>query len=299
MRLVRSLAACAVIVGGLAAGCSSQQTPQRHVAPITISALPQRFFPHPSPSNTEPITFHGGQVMTGATKLYLIWYGPWGSAAQRRRRALVTEFVRSLDSPWWAISGGYTNAAGQAVGHAPVLAGEVTDSGSVGTSRLTDPQIQRVVQRALALKVLPLDANAIYMVATSSAVTKVGFLTQYCGWHSWFRNGAVQVKFSFVGDPTGPLLQNCSPQSQSPNGDVGGDAMASTIAHELTETVTDPTMRGWRTARGEENADRCAWQYGKVRHLSNGAYANMKLGARDWLIQTNWLNTSSAHCALA
>jgi hypothetical protein len=58
-------------------------------------------------------------------------------------------------------------------------------------------------------------------------------------------------------------------------------------------------MKGWRTARGEENADRCAWQYGKVRKLASGAFANMTLGARDWLVQLNWVNDSTPHCGLA
>ena len=72
------------------------------------------------------------------------------------------------------------------------------------------------------------------------------------------------------------------------------------IAHELSETVTDPTFNGWRTDSGEENADRCAWQYGTTfAAAGGGGVANMTLGSRQFLIQQNWLNDASPHCALA
>jgi hypothetical protein len=299
MRLVRSFTAAAVLAAGVVAGSLATSSFHTHAAAPTAIEAPHRFFPHPAPASTEPITFHGGPVMTGTSHLYIIWYGPWSSAQQAARRALLTEFVQHLDGPWWAINTAYTGRSGARVGGAPVLTKELVDTGSAGVSQLTDAAIGKVVQRALSRRLLPLDGKGIYLVLTSSSVSKVGFLTQYCGWHSWFAKGKVAVKYAFVGDPTGALLKNCSAQSVSPNGDVAGDAMVSTIAHELTETVTDPTMKGWRTARGEENADRCAWQYGKVRKLASGAFANMTLGARDWLVQLNWVNDSAPHCGLA
>ena len=74
--------------------------------------------------------------------------------------------------------------------------------------------------------------------------------------------------------------------------------MVSTIAHELAETVTDPTFRGWRTDRGEENADRCAFLYGTTFGTPKGT-ANVRLGTRNYLLQTNWVNSATPHCGLA
>ena len=42
----------------------------------------------------------------------------------------------------------------------------------------------------------------------------------------------------------------------------GVDAMISTLAHELTEAVTDPYGNGWLSDDGEENADMCSWTFG-------------------------------------
>lgn len=64
--------------------------------------------------------------------------------------------------------------------------------------------------------------------------------------------------------------------------------MASILAHELEEAQTDPTLTAWFDNIGQENADKCAWTFGTTYDPGNGSVANMKLGARDYLIQQNW-----------
>jgi hypothetical protein len=74
--------------------------------------------------------------------------------------------------------------------------------------------------------------------------------------------------------------------------------MASIIAHELEEAVTDPDLNAWYDGRGAENADKCAWTFGTTYHAPNGALANVALGSRNFLIQQNWVNSGSGFCAL-
>jgi hypothetical protein len=74
--------------------------------------------------------------------------------------------------------------------------------------------------------------------------------------------------------------------------------MASIIAHELEEAVTDPDLNAWYDRQGQENADKCAWTFGTT-YTKNGALANMQLGSRDFLIQRNWVNASGGYCAIA
>jgi hypothetical protein len=87
--------------------------------------------------------------------------------------------------------------------------------------------------------------------------------------------------------------------SVSPNGNVGADAMASVMAHELEETATDPDLNAWYDQRGYENADKCAWTFGTTYSVANGSKANMSLGGRDFLIQRNWVNAAGGYCALS
>ena len=87
-------------------------------------------------------------------------------------------------------------------------------------------------------------------------------------------------------------------QTTSPNGNAGADGMASIIAHELEEAVTDPQLNAWYDRRGYENADKCAWTFGQTYTAPNGSLANVKLGSRDYLIQQNWVNDQGGYCAM-
>ena len=91
-------------------------------------------------------------------------------------------------------------------------------------------------------------------------------------------------------------MSACEAQSTGPNGNAGADGMASIIAHELEEAVTDPDLNAWYDRRGAENGDKCAWTFGTT-YTENGAHANMRLGSRDYLIQQNWVNASGGYCA--
>jgi hypothetical protein len=75
--------------------------------------------------------------------------------------------------------------------------------------------------------------------------------------------------------------------------------MASTIAHELSEAVTDPDLNAWFDSAGNENADKCAWNFGSTFAATNGASANLNVGTREWLIQENWVNAAKGYCAKA
>jgi hypothetical protein len=244
------------------------------------------------------INYNGGPVMSTTTTAYVIWYGSWASSPTKT--GIISDFLSTVGgSPYFNVNTTYTDKTGARVQNAVKLGAQATDAGSVGLTNLTDGQILTIVQHAITAG-LPKDPNGVYFVLTSANVTKSGFLTSYCGWHSAATVAGTTIKYSFVGDPTGPQLGNCSAQSaSSPNGDAGADAMTSVIAHELEETVTDPNLNAWYDSRGNENADKCAWTFGTTYKTANGSLANMKLGTRDFLIQRNWINASGGACTLA
>lgn len=71
--------------------------------------------------------------------------------------------------------------------------------------------------------------------------------------------------------------------------------MASVLVHELEEATTDPDLNAWYDRRGSENADKCAWTFGQnMKTTSSGAYYNMTLGSRNFLIQRNLKHTSTS-----
>ena len=250
----------------------------------------------PRAGTATAIDFHNGPVMQGTTHVYYIWYGDWAQAPAAD--AILTNFASHIGgSPYFNINTTYGDATGN-VSNAVTYAGSYTDAGSRGTS-VSDDDIWSIVTNAFAHG-LPVDGDGVYFVLTAPGVAETsGFLSQYCGWHNYGAFNGTNVKFAFVGDAAGPNLGACAAQPTGPNGDAGADAMASVVAHELEESVTDPLLNAWYDAAGNESADKCAWTFGNYHFLPNGAAANMALGGLNYLIQQNWLNAGGGSCALS
>jgi hypothetical protein len=242
------------------------------------------------------INYHGGPVMLGTVNVYYIWYGNWsGNSAT----TILTDFAQNIGgSAYYNINTTYYDGNNTHITNSVHYAGSTTDNYSQGKS-LSDAQIQTIVSSAITSNKLPKDTNGVYFVLTSSDVTaSSGFCSQYCGWHTHGTIGGSDIKYSFVGNPD-RCPSSCAEQTTSPNGNAGADGMASIIAHELEEAHTDPDLNAWYDRRGYENADKCAWTFGTTYTVANGAKANVKLGARDYLIQQNWVNANGGYCSMS
>jgi hypothetical protein len=243
---------------------------------------------------TGNLTNHGGPVMTAAKKIYYIWYGTWDAASKN----VLTNFGQNIGgSPYFNINTTYTNTAGTKLLNSVTLAGSSIDTGSLGT-RLSDANIQSIVSSQITSGKLPLDANGIYFVLTDKNTTATsGFCTQYCGWHTNATISGQAIKYSFVGNPETQCPTGCGANSPSPNGTPGADAMASVLAHELEETATDPLGNAWyASSDGQENGDKCNFNFGTTSTASNGAKYNQTFGTLKYLIQQNWLIASTQKC---
>jgi len=240
------------------------------------------------------IFYHGGPLLLGTTNIYYIWYGNW---AGNSATTILSDFGNSIGgSPYFNINTTYYDGSGSHVTNAVNLSHSINDNYSQGTA-LNDAGVQAVVINAINSGKLPKDTNGLYFVLTSADVNETsGFCTQYCGWHTHGTIGGSDIKYAFVGNPD-RCISSCAQQSIGPNGNAGADGMASIIAHELEETVTDPDLNAWYDHRGMENADKCAWTFGSTYTVNNGALANMKLGNRNYLIQQNWVNAAGGYCA--
>jgi hypothetical protein len=250
----------------------------------------------PQRPGSNGISYHGGPVMLGTTHVYYIWYGNWsGNSAN----SILTNLAQHIGgSPYFNINTTYYNGSNVHVSNSVQYMTSVNDNYSHGTS-LSDSAIQQVVAGAINGGGLPLDTSGLYFVLTSADVTaSSGFCTQYCGWHTHGTINTMDIKYSFIGNPD-RCPSSCAAQTTSPNGNAGADGMASIIAHELEEAVTDPDLNAWYDNRGMENADKCAWTFGTTSTAPNGSKYNMTLGTMNYLIQRNWVNASGGFCALS
>jgi len=235
---------------------------------------------------SSPLTNHGGPVITTPTA-YVIWYGNWnrGNGTDTPEgQQIVSDFFTAIGgSPYFNINSTYPGSG--ITGHV-TYGGAYTQTGTYKT-HLKDGDIKTIVGNAISGGHLPNDLTGIYFVLTSSDIAETsGFCTRYCGWHTSANIAGTTRRYSFVGNAA-RCITGCAAQSTSPNGNAGVDGMVSVIAHELEEATTDPDLNAWYASTGAENADICAWTFGTSTLLPSGAYYNVTLGSRNYLIQRN------------
>ena len=265
----------------------------------------------PAPANQQPapigdavvtgngIEYHGGPVMPGPHNVYLIWYGNWTG---NNATTILPDLISGLGGSLYFNTNTTYGDATHDVANTVTLAGQRFDNYSQGTA-LTLQSLGNSIVGAMNAGAFPVDPNAIYFVLTSPDVTETDFCVKACGFH--FHGtvtstlGTTDIKAAWVGNPATQCPAACSTQSITPNGNRGADAMASVIAHELNEAVTDPDGDAWFHIDGTgEVGDLCNFMYGSTFTALNGANANVVLSGRQYLIQQNWLNAGGGGCAM-
>jgi hypothetical protein len=262
------------------------------------------------------INYNGGPVMKGnPVPVYIIWYGNWNNGTRPSDSQVtvsaIEHFIGTIGgSALELVNTTYGDTIGNVSGNVS-FGGHVFDTGSQGT-RLSDSKVQTVVNTALNNGSLPRDPNGVYFVLTSSNVAEnSGFCTRYCGWHTHATLGGTDIKYSFVGNvdrcPSGCEIQSTGPNSPAVN--VGGiDGMANVMSHELEEAISDPDLNAWFDSSGQENADKCNFNFGPTSTCNaNGlctaagtsaaAKYNQTFGNNNWMLQQNWRNSGGGACA--
>ncbi len=294
MKLASLLFAASLVGGCVADLDNTSQTAQddqseilpKHVHGVRTDAKPTK-----SGGSGNGIYYHGGPLILGTVNIHYIWYGGWsGNSAQ----SILDNLASSIGgSSYEHINTTYYDGNGTHVSGGIARSADASDNYSHGTA-LADSDIQAIVAAQN-----PTDTNGIYMVLTSADVNETsGFCTQYCGWHTHATINGRDIKYAFVGNPD-RCPSACEAQTTSPSGNAGADGMASIIAHESEEAISDPDLNAWYDRRGNENADKCAWTFGTESTASNGSKYNVVLGGEEYLIQQNWVNASGGYCAMS
>ena len=256
------------------------------------------------------ILYNGGPVMVGSANVYVIWYGCWDETCRTGNtatKAILSDFMVTVgSSPYMQINTMYPNDFGQAPSGGVLFGGQSFDQYSHGRE-LTAVDIQGIVSDQILGNHLPPDPAGIYFVIASADVssTATGFCVAGAFPHhgTGFANGS-QFRYAFAGNAARcpsvaapQFLDSNGTELPTPNGNLAGDAMVSTLAHLVNVVVTNPYATGWFDRYGLQTADKCFGEFGPT-YLVNGGRANIKLGQRDYLLQQNWINDRKGHCAL-
>lgn len=257
------------------------------------------------------INYHGGPVLkSNPVPIYLIFYGNWNGSGSNTAASvsLIEHFVSSLgNSAIEHVATTYGDTTGNVSGNVS-LGGVATVSSS---SNLSDSSLQTTVSNVLNSGALPRNANGIYMVLTSSNINETsGFCTQYCGFHTHATLGGVDIKYAFVGNPD-RCPSGCEIQSTGPNspatGVGGADGLINVLSHEQFEAITDPDLNAWFDTSGEEDSDKCNFNFGATSTcvvgglctptgISVGSKFNQSFGSNNWMIQQQWENAAGGKC---
>jgi hypothetical protein len=257
------------------------------------------------------INYHNGPVMKGTPNVYVIWYGNWNGTGSNTAatRSAIEHFLGTIGgSALELVNSTYGDTTGNVTGQVRFGGSTIVSS----TTNLTDARLRTTVSNALSSGALPRDANGVYMVLSSSNINETsGFCTQYCGFHTHASLGGTDIKYAFVGNvdrcPSGCEAQATGPNSTAAN--VGGiDGMANVISHELEEAISDPDLNAWFDSSGEENADKCNFNFGTTSTCTStsicsaagkaaSARFNQSFGGNNYLLQQNWRNSGGGACA--
>jgi hypothetical protein len=305
----RSAISC-LVLALLALAAMPAAAQKKHYAPVRPLDAEEEFAMaplEPAPTATgvviagNGIDYHGGPVMTpttgdGIVNLYFIWYGNWTNGPKASDSHGTRDLLSALfsttglnNSSYEKVNQTYSDGQNNVTGSL-VLVKQATDNYSQG-KRLRDADVEKVVSTAISNGSLPADSHGLYFVLSSSDVAETsGFCVKYCGWHSSVPLGGLDIKLGFVGNPD-KCPSACEAQTVSPNGNSGADGMASVLAHETQESITDPDGNAWYDTLGNESSDKCAWKFGPTQTTADGARYNVTAANYKWLIQLNWSNS--------
>jgi hypothetical protein len=164
---------------------------------------------------------------------------------------------------------------------------------------LTDAQIQTEIQKVIAAQGWTAGPSAVFFMMTPRGVgscynsSNCAF-TQYCAYHNSFGSGSTVTLYANI--PYADTVPPACDAGQHPNGNEA-DATINLISHEHNETITDPLGNAWFDRFGQEDGDKCAWNFGTpLGSTSYGAY-NQVIDGHPYYLQQEWSNLS-AGCVL-
>jgi hypothetical protein len=115
----------------------------------------------------------------------------------------------------------------------------------------------------------------------------------YCAYH-----GYITVATGVIVYANNPYVAGlkCDPGEEHPNGNPSDATIAGGLAHEHSESVTDPELNAWYDSKGEEVADKCrtfkqATEFGEpLGKAPDGANYNQLIDGDLYWYQQEWSN---------
>jgi hypothetical protein len=309
--LLTAAAASAVIVS--VRGTALSYDP----APNGASGKGKAATPAAAKAAATALEYHGGPVMASNTNYTLYWDPPGAPAYPAGYETGLNRYFEDLAHD----SGGnqntdsvltqYKDAAGEYANYSSFFGGGLIDTDAYpanGCSSapicLTDGQLRSEISKYVAERKLPTDLRHEYFLLTPPGVEScfealghacsVGAKhATYCSYHSYLAvSGGVIV---YANDPYIDG-SGCDPGEEHPNNNASDATIGGGLAHEHSESVTDPELDAWKDSKGNEVADKCATgkeatEFGPaLGRAPDGAKYNQVIDSDLYWYQQMWSN---------
>jgi len=119
----------------------------------------------------------------------------------------------------------------------------------------------------------------------------------YCAYHGNFTWNGNDVKYAAM--PHDIDFFDCSALSARPTTMPPPTPRSTPWRTRLKRPTPTKDLDAWYDNSGNENGDKCAWNFGTTYTTANGSTANMQIGTKDFLVQQNWVNANGGGCSLS
>ena len=265
----------------------------------------------PAKGGANNLVYHNGPVMR-ANAVYAVYWVPAGFAVSSNYSNVINGFFQNVaadsgkqSNVYWSDTQ-YFDKTGP-IAYSAAFKGSVVDTNPFPASGcadpytsvcLTDGQLRTEIDHVVSAKGWPRGTGNIYFLFTPKNVgscfgSSCAF-TYFCAYHSSFGSGSSVTLYANM--PYAAFVPSACGSGQSPNGD-DADSTINVTSHEHNESITDPLGSAWYDRQGNENGDKCAWNFGATLGSTSTGRYNQVIGTGKYYLQQEWSNARSG-CVL-
>jgi hypothetical protein len=262
---------------------------------------------------------YGGGPVLHSNRTHVIFWQPSGSGLtfEPGYESLVQTFFVNVaadshdPNTVYGLTGQYRDGSGAAAYNStyggsvdasdplpPNQCSETPVTGPGWTVCLTDAQLQKEIVHVIGADHLPTGPTDVYFLLTpnglgscidsgSSACALSGTSAGYCAYHSVTATGL--VPYAVI--PYNAVPGHCRSDRPRPNGSTADPALSS-ISHEHSELVTDPSGDAWIDNGGMEDGDLCVATFGAPLGGTGPLAWNEVIHGGHYFLQEEWSNRS-------
>src|SRR5579884_2966408 len=261
------------------------------------------------------LVYNGGPVMH-TNRTYAIYWVPSGYSVSASYESLINRYFADVaaasgsTSNVYASDTQYYDSTNGNVVYGSTFGGSYTDTNPLPASGctdkytsvcLTDAQLRSEIQRVVSAQGWFVGPTSMVFLFTAKGIgscfdgtSSSCAFSDYCAYHSNIGSGNGEILYANM--PYSMTVSSGCSSGQRPNGD-DADATLNVTSHEHNEGITDPLGSAWYDSAGNEDGDKCAWNFGSsLGSTGTGAY-NQVINGHDYYLQQEWSNASGG-CVL-